>query len=172
MPAVQFNLVGRRLKLAQRDHALARGVALIGWTFDPLQSRNAYLNLVKLGGVVRRYYVNYYGNASTSALHRGLDTDRLFVEWWVGADRVSRALEDDTGSGAPAAVVEVPREIEQIKARSLEDAVAWQQAVRAAFQQHLSAGLYCAGFQPGEGDAPSRYLFYPDNHEEGKLVYE
>ncbi|MBX3277363.1 MAG: GNAT family N-acetyltransferase [Acidobacteria bacterium] len=171
-PALQNAGIGRRLKLAQRDYALAHGIGLIGWTFDPLQSRNAYLNIVKLGGVVRKYYVNYYGNASTSALHRGLDTDRLFVEWWVGAERVNRALHGEARNDAPVAAVEVPREIEQIKARDPAEAVRWQQSVRSGFDRHLSAGLYCAGFEPGRGDEPSRYLFYNDAYEEGILRYE
>jgi predicted GNAT superfamily acetyltransferase len=171
-PARQNAGIGRELKLAQRDYAVERGLGLIGWTFDPLQSRNAYLNLIKLGGVVRKYYVNYYGNASTSALHRGLDTDRLFIEWWVGSERVARALKGEHRNDEPAAVVEVPREIEEVKTREIREAVEWQQKIRAAFQKHLSAGLYCAGFTPGTNGAPSRYLFYQDAHEEGRLNYD
>ncbi|HEY8459983.1 MAG TPA: GNAT family N-acetyltransferase, partial [Blastocatellia bacterium] len=82
-PSLQNAGIGVKLKWGQRDHALKTGVPLIAWTFDPLQSRNAHLNIVKLGGVVRRYCVNYYGGGSSSVLHQGLDTDRLFVEWWV-----------------------------------------------------------------------------------------
>src|SRR5262245_41481186 len=92
-PQFQNAGIGVRLKLAQRDHALKTGVPLLTWTFDPLQSRNGYLNLVKLGGVVRRYLVNYYGARSSSAFHRGLDTDRLFVEWWVRSPHVASSLE-------------------------------------------------------------------------------
>lgn len=168
-PALQNAGIGRQLKLAQREAAIARRIPVIGWTFDPLQSRNAYLNLVKLGGVVRKYYVNYYGNASTSALHRGLDTDRLFVEWRVESERVVRALAGERRNDEPAATVEVPREIEQIKARDMEEAAKWQKSIRAAFLEHLGAGLYCAGFIPGADDAPGRYLFYRDEGEEGRL---
>ena len=87
--------IGYRLKLAQREHALAQGIDRITWTFDPLQSRNAYLNIVRLGAVVRKYKVNYYGNQSTSALHHGLDTDRLLAEWWVDSPRVRAIAEID-----------------------------------------------------------------------------
>jgi predicted GNAT superfamily acetyltransferase len=165
-PELQNAGIGLRLKLAQRRRALETGVSLLGWTFDPLQSRNAYLNLVKLGGVVRRYHVNYYGNESTSVLHRGLDTDRLFVEWWVGSDHAARLIGGERRAGAPAAAVEVPREIDAIKQADLDEARRWQERVRAAFTAHLAAGLYCAGFEPGREGGPSRYLFYPDEKAE------
>lgn len=161
-PALQNSGIGVKLKLAQRTHALRTGVPLISWTFDPLQSRNAYLNIVKLGGVVRQYQVNYYGNASTSALHRGLDTDRLFVEWWVGSRRVAEAQDCVRRNDEPAAVVEVPRDIEPIKSRDMAEAQAWQAQIRAQFQKHLRAGLYCAGFQADPGGGNSRYLFFKD----------
>ncbi|HZN12368.1 MAG TPA: GNAT family N-acetyltransferase [Blastocatellia bacterium] len=159
--------IGVRLKLAQRDRALERGVPLLTWTFDPLQSRNAYLNLARLGGVVRTYYANYYGNASTSALHRGLDTDRLFVEWWAGSGHVAETLAGRRRRGEPAAEVEIPREIEQIKAEDMAAAQRWQAEVRAAFRRHLGDGLYCAGFEAGRGGGHSRYLFFKD--ERGEL---
>ncbi|MFZ1133728.1 MAG: GNAT family N-acetyltransferase, partial [Candidatus Korobacteraceae bacterium] len=72
--------VGRRLKLAQRDDALARGIPLIEWTFDPLQTRNAYFNICRLGAVAQRYLLDVYG-ATSSPLHAGLPTDRLVAEW-------------------------------------------------------------------------------------------
>ena len=170
-PELQNAGIGAKLKLAQRDHALQRDVALLGWTFDPLMSRNAYLNIVKLGAVVRRYYPNYYGNASTSVLHRGLDTDRLFVEWWVRSDHVSEALDGRQRTDSPQAVVEVPREIDEIKSHDLAEAQRWQQEVRASFQKHLAEGLYCANFVPGRDGANSRYLFYEDTFAEGRLNY-
>ncbi len=165
-PEFQNVGIGLKLKLAQRDHALGAGVALITWTFDPLQSRNAYLNIVKLGGVVRRYKVNYYGNLSTSALHRGLDTDRLFVDWWVGSQRVAGALSGRHPAGEPAAFVDVPREIELIKRRDMEEASRWQIQVRSQFLECLSRGLYCAGFEGDPGGGHSRYLFFKDDHQE------
>lgn len=165
-PALQNAGIGVKLKLAQRQHALRTGVPLITWTFDPLQSRNAYLNIVKLGGVVRQYKVNYYGNASTSALHRGLDTDRLFVEWWVRSQRVAEAQDGLRRSVEPEATVEVPRDIEPIKQRDMAAAQAWQVRVRAQFQEHLRAGLYCAGFEADPHGGNSRYLFIKDEQQE------
>ena len=171
-PELQNAGIGADLKLKQREFALAHQVQLVGWTFDPLQSRNAYFNLVKLGGVVRRYYPNFYGHSSTSVLHRGLDTDRLFVEWWVGSNRVARTLAGNPLSDEPVATVEVPREIEEIKAHDMAEAARWQREVRDAFGRHLSAGLYCAGFSPGRNGGHSRYLFFRDRYEEGRMHYE
>jgi predicted GNAT superfamily acetyltransferase len=79
--------LGRRLKLAQRDDALARGFELMEWTFDPLEIKNAYLNLHRLGAIVRRYAPDFYG-PSSSPLQGGLPTDRLYAEWWLRSPRV------------------------------------------------------------------------------------
>ena len=73
---------GRMLKLRQRDDALARGIDLIEWTFDPLEIKNAYFNMERLGAIVRRYVRNQYGTTS-SHLHGGLPTDRCIAEWWI-----------------------------------------------------------------------------------------
>jgi predicted GNAT superfamily acetyltransferase len=78
--------VGRQLKLRQRDDALARGIDLIEWTFDPLEIKNAHFNVERLGAIVRRYLRNQYG-ASSSPLHGGLPTDRLVAEWWIREPR-------------------------------------------------------------------------------------
>jgi predicted GNAT superfamily acetyltransferase len=165
-PALQSAGIGAKLKLAQRDHALRVGVPLIRWTFDPLQSRNAYLNLIKLGGVIREYKINYYGSASTSALHKGLDTDRVFVEWWVKSRRVSDAQAGIRQTGKPEAVIEIPRDIEAIKKQDLAEAVQWQAQLRVQFQALLSEGLYCAGFEADPNGGNSRYLFFKDEHKE------
>ncbi|MGH9753118.1 MAG: GNAT family N-acetyltransferase [Blastocatellia bacterium] len=169
-PRLQNAGIGVRLKLAQRDHALKTGVPLITWTFDPLQSRNAYLNIVKLGGVVRRYCVNYYG-VSSSAFHRGLDTDRLFVEWWARAPHVAGALEGVRRADKPEAVVEAPRDIEAIKRRDMDEARHWQLRIREGFQKCLNEGLYCAGFEANP-KANSRYLFFSDHQQEKEENYK
>ncbi len=84
--------LGRRIKLFQREEALARGFELIEWTFDPLEIKNAYLNIEKLGAIARRYTVNQYGITS-SPLHGGLPTDRLIAEWWLNSQRVQALLQ-------------------------------------------------------------------------------
>jgi predicted GNAT superfamily acetyltransferase len=84
--------LGYRLKLAQRERALAQGYELIEWTFDPMQAMNAHFNFAKLGGVVEEYAQNFYGE-STSALHRGTPTDRVVLSWNIGSPHVARRLE-------------------------------------------------------------------------------
>jgi predicted GNAT superfamily acetyltransferase len=84
--------LGRRLKLLQREDALARGIALIEWTFDPLEIKNAYLNIERLGAIARRYNINQYGITS-SPLQGGLPSDRLIAEWWLKSKRVESLLE-------------------------------------------------------------------------------
>lgn len=83
--------VGRLLKGYQRLRVLEKGVTLMRWTFDPLESRNAYLNLGHLGAVVREYAVDMYGN-SDSPLHRGLGTDRFVVSWELDTSRVEARI--------------------------------------------------------------------------------
>lgn len=172
LPGHRDASVGMSLKLAQRDHALRTGLPLITWTFDPLQSRNAYLNIVKLGCVIRRYQVNYYGHGSTSALHSGLDTDRVFPEWWVRSEHVNDVLQGKPRSRRPEAVIEVPREIDPIKERNLEEAQRWQVRVRQSFQRYFSEGLYCAGFEADPQGGNSRYLFFKDDLDEKDERYK
>ncbi|MDQ3070525.1 MAG: hypothetical protein M3R55_12460 [Acidobacteriota bacterium] len=89
--AARASGLGRRLKLAQRDRALAMGIELIEWTFDPLQAVNAHLNFAKLGAIATTYAENIYGESS-SVLHRGTATDRLIAEWWIQRPHVERRL--------------------------------------------------------------------------------
>ena len=79
-PAYQNHHVGFRLKAFQREEVLKQGLALARWTFDPLQSRNARLNVRLLGARPDHYYVHYYGTMG-SELNRGLESDRLRVTW-------------------------------------------------------------------------------------------
>ncbi len=107
--------VGRRLKLAQRDDALARGFELIEWTFDPLEIKNAHLNFARLGAISRRYSRNVYGN-SNSPLQGGLPTDRLYAEWWLKSERVMRVLAGESPDIHVAEHVNVPVDIADWKA--------------------------------------------------------
>lgn len=84
--------IGMKLKLAQREEALAAGIDRIEWTFDPMQIRNAYFNIEKLGAIARRYSVDFYGK-SRSPLHRQLPTDRLHAEWNLRSSRVASIVE-------------------------------------------------------------------------------
>lgn len=95
-PGVRDGGIGRRLKLFQREAVLEIGVTRMYWTFDPLESRNAYLNLARLGAVSREYVTDMYGQ-SNSQLHRGLGTDRFVVTWELDSPRVIERL----AGGAP-----------------------------------------------------------------------
>ena len=90
--------LGLRLKLAQRERALAMGIDEIEWTFDPLQALNAHLNIARLGAVVEEYEENIYGE-STSPLHQGSPTDRF----------IARLEVDDASRRAPLERVGGPR---------------------------------------------------------------
>lgn len=138
--------LGKRLKLAQREAALARGLSLIEWTFDPLEIKNAYFNLEVLGAIARRYSPDLYGDTS-SALQAGLPSDRLTAEWWLLAARVSRRVEGAEPPPAPiCGQVEVPSEIQAWKqagdARALDIQRRNREAFLAAFAQGLSAVGY------------------------------
>jgi predicted GNAT superfamily acetyltransferase len=91
LPEYRNSGLGRALKLAQRDRALAQGYELIEWTYDPLQAMNAHLNFTKLGVVAEEYHRNVYGE-STSVLHKGTPTDRLVAQWWIARPHVARRL--------------------------------------------------------------------------------
>jgi chorismate synthase len=81
--------LGLRLKWAQRETALALGLRLVTWTFDPMRSKNARLNLRQLGAIAREHLPDFYGRTS-SALHHGLATDRLLARWELDSPRVKR----------------------------------------------------------------------------------
>jgi predicted GNAT superfamily acetyltransferase len=93
LPSHRDRGIGRQLKLAQREDALRRDIRLIEWTFDPLETKNAYFNINRLGAISRRYIRNFYG-ITTSPLHRGLATDRLLVEWHLESPRVIAAINE------------------------------------------------------------------------------
>ena len=141
--------LGRRMKLYQREDALARGFELMEWTFDPLEIKNAYLNIEKLGAITRRYNVNQYGITS-SPLQGGLPTDRLVAEWWMKSKRVEAVL-----AGAPRAKFEcrariyVPAEIYEWKAdvTTRPRALAVQESNRERFSRAFGEGLSVLGYE-------------------------
>lgn len=85
LPEYRNRGIGRALKARQKEDALARGIDLVEWTFDPLDMKNAYFNIELLGVIVRRYVRNQYG-VSSSILHGGLPTDRCVAEWWIAKE--------------------------------------------------------------------------------------
>ena len=97
--------IGRQLKLRQRDDALARGIDLIEWTFDPLEIKNAYFNMERLGAIVRRYVRNQYG-VSSSPLHGGLADRSLRGGVVDPRSRASKADEWSSEFDVPADIAE------------------------------------------------------------------
>jgi predicted GNAT superfamily acetyltransferase len=91
LPDWQSRGVGYALKVAQREAVLNQGVRLITWTYDPLESKNARLNIAKLGAVCNTYIVDYYGELNDE-LNRGLATDRFQVDWWIASRRIETRL--------------------------------------------------------------------------------
>ncbi len=141
--------LGRRLKLLQREDALARGIELIEWTFDPLEIKNAYLNIEKLGAIARRYNINQYGITS-SPLQGGLPSDRLIAEWWLKSGRVKTLLE--TGKipvFEQRSAIEVPAQIYEWKAvpESRSKAQAVQERNRGQFLRDFEAGFSVLGYE-------------------------
>ncbi len=110
LPAFRNMGVARKLKLAQREDALSRGFELMEWTFDPLEIKNAHLNIVRLGAIVRRYKRNFYGSSS-SPLQGGLPTDRVYAEWWLRSKRVCSVLAGEQPEFEVLEQVNVPAEI-------------------------------------------------------------
>jgi predicted GNAT superfamily acetyltransferase len=168
--------LGLRLKLAQRTMALERGFEHITWTFDPLQSTNAHLNFHKLGVVANRYKINFYGEQSSSILHRYIGTDRLWVDWFLKSKRVIDRIgtgarrrfdlaESDEmerviqvrSDGFPVsrsadlragrpALIEIPTNIGLLLQENPESAIAWRNATRSAFVDAFAAGYVVDDF--------------------------
>jgi predicted GNAT superfamily acetyltransferase len=151
--------VGRSLKLFQREEALGRGIRLIEWTFDPLETRNAHFNLNRLGAVCRRYLPNLYG-VTTSPLHRGLPTDRLVAEWFLDSPRVLAALAQEPAEPAAGpAAIPVPKELEAWKSTEPERVKALQATIRRQFMDWFARSYAAVGVRQ-EASGPS-YVLIP-----------
>jgi predicted GNAT superfamily acetyltransferase len=177
--------IGFHLKRMQREAALAQGIDLITWTFDPLASVNAYLNIRKLGCVTSSYLPNCYGTF-TGGLNAGMATDRFLVEWWIRERRVEEHLKGvptwvpfeaepinevvphptsglpfvrrvDLTRGAPVLLVEAPPDIHAIKQVDLEIARAWGAHFREIFPHYFARGYQVTGFLPLDGASGRRH---------------
>ena len=163
LPAYRNAGLGRRLKLAQRDDALARGFDLMEWTFDPLEIKNAYLNIARLGAIVRRYQPDFYG-PSSSPLQGGLPTDRLYAEWWLRSPRVTGVLSGETQPLQILERITVPHAIYQWKhdesQRNLAQAV--QSQNRKTFEKAFQRGLSVIGYER-DSEGNGSFLLGPWN---------
>ncbi len=167
--------VGRRLKAYQRERLLERGIEVAYWTYDPLEARNAHLNLNRLGARVIEYVPDMYGEAVSGSLLAGLSTDRFVVEWPLADPRVEAALAGQAPAApegwsrapivnaelvdgaprprepdlpaAPAVRVEVPEDIHRVKRSSIEEARAWRATTRRAFLHYMARGYEVSAFR-------------------------
>jgi len=170
-PAYRGVNLGLRLKLFQRAFLLSIGVSSMGWTFDPLESRNAHLNLNQLGARIEAYHRDVYGSGETSTLHATIGTDRLFLVWdmesqhtraiieghapkraghaspIINSDELGRPMQDFSLDDFPRAVrIEVPENIQAIKLADPALARAWRMSTRRAFRQLIARGYRVTGF--------------------------
>lgn len=162
--------IGGALKRYQREHVLHQGIGQICWTFEPLESRNAYVNFARLGVVAREYVRDFYGD-SESPLHVGIGTDRLIAEWDITAPRVENRLAGQAAlpsaaaaSGLPAintidhpsaphlGLTEpllrlgIPRDVQGLKRTDPVAAAAWRETTRAAFEHYIARGYAAVEF--------------------------
>lgn len=180
--------IGRLLKEAQFREATKVGCTRVTWTFEPLESRNAFLNLQKLGATARRYYIDLYGESTSSILHAGLGTDRLLVEKDLTSECVPpggrvplrealqlaqaiRVEKNPEGWIVPAEVqtelavrtlaAEIPSDIQLLKQSSPAAARAWREAMRKVMCSYLQRGYQVSGVLLAEvRDEPLRRCFY------------
>ena len=141
--------LGRQMKLAQRDDAIQQGYELLEWTFDPLEIKNAHLNLSRLGAIARRYSANHYGYSS-SPLQGGLPTDRLVAEWWIKSKRVVDLLDKKQAPKFQIEKrIEVPAQVYEWKASGAErqKAADIQKRNRELFVPAFSQGLIALGYE-------------------------
>ena len=151
--------LGRQIKLFQREDALARGFELIEWTFDPLEIKNAYLNIERLGAIARRYHINQYGITS-SPLQGGLPSDRLVAEWWLKSNRVERLLREALKPKFETLkTISVPAQIYEWKSSpaTRERAREVQGCNRKDFLQAFSDGLAVLGYER-DGQGAGKFL--------------
>jgi predicted GNAT superfamily acetyltransferase len=147
LPEYRNSGLGRQMKLKQRDDALERGIKLIEWTFDPLELKNAYFNIQRLGAIVRRFVQNQYGT-TTSHLHSGLPTDRCTAEWWIDSPRVQATIQGHSPEADDIEqVISVPTEIAELRGSDPRRAREIQRSVGASFMKHFADGLAVLGFE-------------------------
>jgi len=153
LPEYRNSGAGLMLKLAQRDDALTRGIHLVEWTFDPLELKNAYFNIEKLGAVVRSYQTNHYG-MTTSRLQAGLPTDRCVAEWLLTRERESKPI---------LARIPIRADVDRLKRTDPDDAQQIQQRVARLFQEYLASGLAVTGFERSTDSGTYLFSSWPSD---------
>ena len=163
--AFRYTRIGQELKLFQRDFALTQKMKLIRWTFDPMRSVNAYMNLRKLGVLVTDFEHNFYGNIPNK-INTRLPTDRLWAEWHITSKRVQSFFKKDMAEVLQEYLlseltileeklseycIQIPTEFESILSKNRKLALDWQEKVRRIFQYYLNTGYVISDFfiRPG-----------------------
>lgn len=156
--------VGAKLKWTQRERALEKGIKFIKWTFQPVQARNAYLNLEKLGVVIKTYAPNFYGtDYSTSGNQTkkiGLDSDRLFAEWNLESEKVVALSKGEKFIEKHRTVreIEISNDWNSLLNSNIGKAIDEQSRIKGEFQKAFAENLICRGFERDE--QKPKYLFY------------
>jgi predicted GNAT superfamily acetyltransferase len=162
--------IGARLKWAQRTEALRRDVKFIKWTFQPVQARNAYFNLEKLGVLIKEYKPNFYGTdystSSDQTKNTGLDSDRLFAEWHLESEKVKRLeiSESCAETDEIARKIEIPNDWNGLVKSDVRKAIDEQTRVKAEFQKAFAEKLICRSFERSETN-PKYLLFRESNRD-------
>ncbi len=147
LPEYRNTGLGRQMKLKQREEALERGIDLIEWTFDPLEIKNAYFNIERLGAIVRRFVHNQFGS-TTSHLHTGLPTDRCTAEWWIDSPRVHAILAGKQAEPAEVKqIVSVPSDIGDLRRKDTGRAREIQIKLADQFVKYFGEGLAATRFE-------------------------
>lgn len=156
--------IGAKLKWQQRETALERGVKYIKWTFQPIQSRNAFFNLEKLGAIIKHYEPNFYGTDYSTigdqSKNIGLDSDRLFAEWHLESEKIEKLSKGEsyTEKGEVAKRIELRFNWNELVKNDPHKAVAEQERIKKEFETAFADGLICRGFERGAD--VSAYLLY------------
>ena len=159
VPEYRNTGLGRALKFKQREYAMASSVHLIEWTFDPLEIKNAFFNIERLGAIVRRYVHNQYGTTS-SHLHGGLPTDRLVPEWWIESRRVEALVAGEPLERSTVQErISLPANIAEIRRDTPLEARHIQKKIAGRFDEFFHRGLAVIGFEKTE--TAGTYLLGP-----------
>jgi predicted GNAT superfamily acetyltransferase len=194
LPAYRNTGIGFRLKRAQWQLVRHQGIDRVTWTFDPLLSRNAHLNIARLGVVCNSYLRDFYGDMRDE-MNQGLPSDRFEVDWWVNSRRVERrlskrprrqlrlidfqkaeaiilppltSLHDFSPADNPLVLIEIPADFLAVKAGDPTLSLEWRLHTRTAFEDLFARVYLITDFVYEAGEDPPR-SFYVLSHGEATL---
>ena len=161
-PKYQNHGIGAKLKWAQRARALQENVKYIKWTFQPVQARNAFFNLERLGATIKTYQPNFYGTDYLASETRGIDSDRLFADWFLDAPKVVALSNGESfqENSKIARRVEIPNDWNKLVNENAVVAVAEQERIKREFQEAFDQNLVCKGFE--KSATKPAYLLYKE----------